>query len=422
MKKRKDGRYARQLVVGKKQAVDKDGNPRVDADGMPVMVKVFHTVYGNSQKEVNEAFAQAKVDIGKGVDVKAASDSFKLWADRFIANKEAQRLSYGHLDRLRSDLKHLSPLNEIAISKVTIGDIQAIIDQLAKWHDGRAGLAKNTLKSIRQTAGGVMKIAIASRVITYNPADYVNIPENAKKESRSPISEEQQRWVCDTEHRAKRAAMIMLYSGLRRGELLALTWSDVDLDEGTITVSKSVQFENGRPVLAHGHAKTDAGLRTVNIPKKLCRYLKAERNKDSHIYIIHNSRGGIMSQSAWRRLWESYMAELNVRYGFTQEEQEKLNITSVHHPEKLPMKIETFTAHQLRHTFCTLMYHAGVDVLTARDQMGHSDISTTLQIYTHLDKTFKKKNINKLDKYLGQSGVSQVEKNSTVIRLNRRKA
>ena len=57
------------------------------------------------------------------------------------------------------------------------------------------------------------------------------------------------------------------------------------------------------------------------------------------------------------------------------------------------MVIDTFTPHQLRHTFCTLMYFAGVDVMTARDQMGHKDISVTLGIYTALDKKFKKKKL-----------------------------
>ena len=66
----------------------------------------------------------------------------------------------------------------------------------------------------------------------------------------------------------------------------------------------------------------------------------------------------------------------------------------------LLLVIDTFTPHQLRHTFCTLMYFAGVDVMTARDQMGHKDISVTLGIYTALDKKFKKKKINRLDAYL----------------------
>ncbi len=64
------------------------------------------------------------------------------------------------------------------------------------------------------------------------------------------------------------------------------------------------------------------------------------------------------------------------------------------------------------------MYMAGVDILTARDQMGHADISTTLQIYTHLDKLYKHKKMNKLDEYLGQSEVSQSTINSTTIRLD----
>lgn len=55
------------------------------------------------------------------------------------------------------------------------------------------------------------------------------------------------------------------------------------------------------------------------------------------------------------------------------------------------MRIDAFTPHQLRHTFCTLMYFAGVDVMTARDQMGHKDISVTLGIYTALDKNSRRR-------------------------------
>ena len=87
------------------------------------------------------------------------------------------------------------------------------------------------------------------------------------------------------------------------------------------------------------------------------------------------------------------MTDLNAKYGYRGEESKK-------RPGGLSMRIEPFTPHQLRHTFCTLMYFAGVDVLTARDQMGHKDISVTLGIYTSLDKKFKKKKINRLDSYL----------------------
>ena len=69
------------------------------------------------------------------------------------------------------------------------------------------------------------------------------------------------------------------------------------------------------------------------------------------------------------------------------------------------MLIPRFTAHWLRHTFITLMYMAGVDILTAKEQAGHEDIETTMGIYTHLDNQFKKKNVSKLDTYLHDQNI-----------------
>ena len=106
----------------------------------------------------------------------------------------------------------------------------------------------------------------------------------------------------------------------------------------------------------------------------------------------------MMTLNAWKSLWESYMLELNFRYGKITEKRER------HDPRGQIMSIDPFTIHSLRHTFCTIMYEAGIDVLTAKEQMGHSDVKTTLSIYTHLDKVYKKKNISKLDEYLENYG------------------
>ena len=65
--------------------------------------------------------------------------------------------------------------------------------------------------------------------------------------------------------------------------------------------------------------------------------------------------------------------------------------------------IPNITAHWLRHTFATMLYFAGVDLLTAKEQLGHSDIKTTLEIYTHLDNQFKRKSMDKLDRYLSKN-------------------
>ena len=129
----------------------------------------------------------------------------------------------------------------------------------------------------------------------------------------------------------------------------------------------------------------------------------------------------IMSDSAWKRLWNSYLSELNFRYGdFSRVlvPDEYGNMQAFQKPKsrfapvKIPMVIEPFTAHYLRHTYITMLYFAGVDVLTAKEQAGHSDVNTTLAIYTHLDKQHKVHQISKLNEYIDgcQMGVSSSER------------
>ena len=130
-----------------------------------------------------------------------------------------------------------------SLSEILPADIQSIINETK--------LAKNTLKAIRNTASQIFRLAIENRAIDFNPADYVRIPKIAPEFHRDALTDDQQRWIRETPHRAQRAAMLMLYSGLRRGEATALTWADVDLNTGTISVTKSAEMINGKP-----HIKT----------------------------------------------------------------------------------------------------------------------------------------------------------------------
>ena len=111
----------------------------------------------------------------------------------------------------------------------------------------------------------------------------------------------------------------------------------------------------------------------------------------------------MFTNQAWRSMWDSYISDLNVKYGYGGKVNKPAANKRVSKDKKqgaLPILISTITPHWLRHTFATLLYLAGVDVLTARDQLGHADIKTTLGIYTHLDKIYKRKSMSKLDNYL----------------------
>ena len=378
-KRRADGRIAVQVYIGR----DKETGKRK-----------YKTVYGATQKEADEKAMQAKIKLQKGIDLSAERDTFGQWKARFLTVKESDGVSRSQMDSYKCYCKHLSMLDDIPIYKISLWDIQNIIIELSKDKPDKKGLAKNTLKYIKGTAKQILQLAVESRAIDFNPAQDVKIPANAPEKHREALTEEQQQWIVDTPHKMQRAAMIMMYSGLRRGELTPLTWSDIDLVKNTISVNKSVEMINGRPRLKEG-AKTKAGVRVVNIPQKLSDFLIQEKEKENPlcIYVVHSEKGTMLSNYAWRSMWKDYMEELNIKYGYNGENIKKSKF-------KLPMKIPPFTPHWLRHTFATLLYMAGVDVMTARDQLGHANIETTLSIYTHLSQKYKDKNIEKLNEYL----------------------
>ena len=152
----------------------------------------------------------------------------------------------------------------------------------------------------------------------------------------------------------------MLYAGLRRGELIPLLWRDVDLSAGTISVNKSVEFINGVPNLKSG-GKTKAAARTVYIPQLLVDYLKPLAGNPFAL-VCPSAKGKLMSDSAWKRLWNSYIAELNFKYGDFGKSIEwnkgkdgsplkRKAPKSRFTPEKIPIIIPKFTAHSLRHQY-----------------------------------------------------------------------
>lgn len=364
----------------------------------------YKYVYAATSKELQEKINEIKLKLGKGIDVTAERDSFGYWAEKWLKLKKVE-VSNGRYITYTARLKNLDPISYIPISKLRAADIQDIILDLSTFNPTTGKpMAKKTLKEVKQTAAQVIQLAIDNRVTDYNCALAVKIPQEAESHSKEALTDEMQRWIRETPHRAQTAAMIMLYAGLRRGELIPLLWSDIDLKAGTISVNKSVEFINGAPNLKSG-GKTDAATRTVFMPKLLIKYLEPLAGNPFAL-VCPSAHGKLMSDTAWKRLWESYLKELNIRYGDFKNSVlwDGDTAPSKFNPKKVPMLIPEFTAHSLRHTYITMLYKAGVDVLTAKEQAGHADISTTLAIYTHLDSEFKKKTLTKLDDYLA-SGI-----------------
>ena len=377
--RRKDGLIAVQVYLGM------DENKK----------RKYKTVYGSTQKEANAKAEQIKSSLGKGIDVSSKKDTFKEWGERWLRLKKSE-VSLKRYNSYKSCFEKFSSIENTPISKLRPIDFQSIISDLSNINPiTNKPCSKYTLSSIKNTAEQICKLAIDNRVIEYNPASSVKIPNVAKESERRALTAEEQRWIVETPHRAQTAAMIMMYAGLRRGELIPLTWDDIDLKRRTISVNKTVEMINGKPKVKH-YAKTISGIRTIDIPKKLSNYLSIQ--KKSSKLVCPSANGTMITEISWKRMWESYIKELNFKYGdFSHFEKQP---KSKFQPGGVPIVIPKITAHWLRHTFATMLYFAGVDLLTAKEQLGHSDIKTTLEIYTHLDKQFKRKSMKKLDDYL----------------------
>ena len=375
-KKRADGRYCAQIYLGR----DENGK------------RQYKSVYGKSPAELKEKETAVRLQLGRGLDALSQRDSFDTWADDWLRLKNSAEIT----DKQKSNYERGADFCKEALSGYEIGQIRAddIEHHLVAMQED--GYAARTISFYRSTIHQIMQRAVG-RVIPSNPVDLIQLTEPGQKaEQRRALTAEEQQWIWDTPHRGQPVAVIMMLSGLRRGELAALTWNDVDLKARTIIVNKTIEYPPNEPPRLRHLTKSAAGMRTVDIPKKLADYMEAMPR--DNLLVIYSAKGGVMTESAWISLWSSYMRVLNIKYGTrTPADLERMKKPGQH---KFDMTIPHITLHWLRHTFCTLLYLSGVDVVQACAQMGHADVSTTLRIYTHLDAIHKRKSVDKLDAYL----------------------
>lgn len=364
----------------------------------------YKYVYATTNKELQAKIDEVKVKLGKGIDVSAQRDTFDFWGQKWLKYKRPD-VSENWYQTLSQNYKKLEPLYNMPISKIMTTDLKDILLDLAENN-----YSQHLVQIVRDIASGVMRLAFDCRVIEYNPFERVQLPKTKPPEKRRALTSEEQQWIIDTPHRAQTAAMIMMLAGLRRGELIPLQWSDIDFEHNTISVSKSVEFIGNNPNVKSG-GKTDAATRIVAVPQLLIDYLS--NLPRASFLVCPNTHGSIHTKSSWRKLWDSYIRDLNIKYGDFGNSLSGKTPKSKYDPKGVPIVIPKFTPHYLRHTFITLMYLAGVDVITAAAQAGHSDVSVTMKIYTHLDEQYRDRAAEKIDKYFAdgcQMGVRDFAK------------
>ncbi len=321
-----------------------------------------------------------------------------LWLKKSICG-----VCYTYRKNLESYVNHLNNyLSEKKIKDIKPYDIDIIISELSNCNPNtKKPASKKFLKNIVACAIRIFDFAVENEVIYRNPAKNKKkeIPKNAPHKIVSAITPEQQQLVIDVEHRAQIAAVIMMFMGLRTGEVLALEWDDIDLQNYKVTINKRTQRINTNKYVIVPGTKNGKN-RYVSIPANLSDWLNKQKVTATSYLVMPNKQGELNSPTQWKRLWETYQYDINYYCYVKKCKSQNKPYHKKYYPHGIPRVINKFNPHQLRHTYATLLYFSGVDVLTASELLGHSNISTTLKIYTHLDKEFKQLNITKFNNYI----------------------
>lgn len=264
-----------------------------------------------------------------------------------------------------------------SFSSVTVFDVtQHLAQAKAK------GYSATVVNTIRSLYAMIWDAAVVEGAAPVNPVSSVKLPRGLKRGKRRAPEDEQIRIILSGEDAPFGLfPLLLLCTGLRKAEALALTWDDIDLVRKQISVTKALDFTVG----AHPTVKTpktEAGVRTVPIVEILLPVLTRAKERSASPLLFPpppstrgGSGGGYMTERAYEGAWLRYCQAVGLMDG-----------------EK-----PAITAHHLRHGTATLMFESGVDELTAQRILGHSRPEITREIYTDLRQKMLSKSVRKFD-------------------------
>lgn len=257
---------------------------------------------------------------------------------------------------------------------IPVADI-AGVDIIQDLQRAKAQGYSRTIVNTRRTLfNNILNYSVAQGWIPYNPAIGIKLPKGLPSEKRSaPTDEQMQIIIANRNNGFGFFAFLLLCTGLRKGEALALLKSDIH--DGEISVTKSLTLLDGSAPKVKS-PKSEAGKRTVPVVSILAAPLE-EYMKSVPGNILFPSRsyngspsGEYMTQSNYDTAWFNYVKSVG---------------------------LDHLTAHQLRHGTATLLFEAGVDVYTARKILGHAKVTTTMEIYTELREKQEKQSVEKFN-------------------------
>ena len=366
-------------------------------DGRPAR-KYF---YGHSRAEAERKRDEYKARLASGFSLDV-NMTVSQWIDIFLRTYRS-RVNEAYL---KSDERPYRRL-EAVLGRMRLLDVRE--SHLQDALNDVSGMSFSTVDKYRQAIQRLFERARKNKLIADNPAADLIMPPFVKGSHRALERCEIELILDNWNTRASHAGlwmMLMLLCGLRRGEMMALTWDAVDLVNRTLEVRRVAVIRKNR-VKIEERAKTDAGLRTLPLCKVLCDALLTVPEEKRIGYVCLSAKGLPLTESAYERGAETFCRVLErILNGEPPTQRGRRTDVERKKTEKekdLPLKerkVFSFTAHDLRHTYATALYDAGVPVKAAQYFLGHADIRITLELYTHLSKERESASRLQMVKYL----------------------
>jgi integrase len=325
-------------------------------------------VYGRKYGDVQRKLVEAMGDAARGIVVDDKNLTVSEYLDRFL--EDVQRGSVRESTYSRDKYlitNHVKP----ALGRVKLKNLGAMHLQRLYREKRDAGLSASTVQKIHHVLHKSLAQAVRWDLIARNPSDAVKAPRPTPEEMR-PLSAEEVRKLLEAAHGDRLEALYVLavHTGMRRGELLGLKWDDVNLENATVRVRRTLtRIDNGRR-LALGPPKNKKSRRSVRLTARAVESLR------SHLE---------------RQLAEiEALGDLYKDQGlvFTTEAGTLINPSNLRQRSLAPLLkragLPQITFHDLRHTCASLLFQRNVHPKFVQELLGHASVAITLDTYSHM--------------------------------------
>ena len=294
--------------------------------------------YGKTEREINKKIMlyTQKAQIGR---------SFSEIADEWWEEAEPKLALQSIRSYKLAMSRAVTFFNDMPAKNITAKDIQKYLNTLASQ-----GYSQKVVSNHRMVVNRILTHAVMEGDTDLNPCASVKTPTDLPKSTREAANRSDEQIIKDNVEQWL-FPFFALMTGMRKGEILALKWKDIDFNKNYIYVTKSVAHNGNKPVIKT--PKTEAGNRIVPLLTPLRNEL-LKRNGKPDEYIISDDGKSPLTNRRFITLYDNYRKATGI----------------------------TATAHQLRHSFATIAFEADLDPKSVQEILGHKQLSTTMDIYT----------------------------------------